>query len=270
MLAPLLAILAGLGIGWLDVHATGVQGPLLLLMLAAFAISLLSRSPAWIVAFAVAIGLPLAHLIASAAGLDGNAQWGMLIALVPALLAAFGGKGVAALIGVTSSALSPAIDPALLRSRWFVRAASPAQLLGVALLGCSMAGALPVYATAVARDQPATWWVTTWWQITSLLAWAVAAPLILRTWRRLRPLAADGVTPLEIASHATIVVLIAVAHAIVLPLLTLALFVPLGDGGVVRAATWTFAAYLPVDALTYSSIYFAMCCEGRKTTAGGT
>jgi two-component system LytT family sensor kinase len=254
MPATLLALLAGLGIGWLDVHATEVQGPLLLLMLAAFIIALLSRSPAWRVALAVSLGLPLAHLIANAMGSGGTPQWGMLIAVVPALLAAYGGKGVATLLGSTTSALSQEADPPSVTAAWLERPASPAQLLGTALLGCCVVGAVPVYAIAVARGQPNAWWVATWWQVVSFLAWALAAPLVLRLWRRLRRDDADGVTPLEIMTHLSVVSAIAVVHAIVLPLLTLVLFVPLGPGGVVRAATWALAAYLPLDLLTYCLI----------------
>jgi LytS/YehU family sensor histidine kinase len=79
----------------------------------------------------------------------------------------------------------------------------------------------------------------------------LAVPLVLRTWRQLRRTSTHGVAPAEIATHAAIVLGLALLHAAVLPLLTRALFIPLGPGGIPRAATWALAAYLPLDALTY-------------------
>ena len=173
----------------------------------------------------------------------------MLVALVPALIASYSGKGVASLIGATSATLSPEATES---SRpWHRRAASPAWLLGTALFGCAVVGAVPVYATNVARGQPFAWWLAIIWQIISFLAWVLAVPLVLRVWRRLRRDEAHGVVPSEIAAHVAIVAGIALLHAIVLPLVTRALFIPLGPGGIAGAATWALAAYLPLDALTY-------------------
>jgi two-component system LytT family sensor kinase len=242
-----IALLAGLAVGWLDVSASEVQGPLLLLMLAAFAIAFLSRTPAWLVALAVTLGLPLAHLIHG----SGDAQWGMLIALVPTLIASYSAKGVVALIGATSSTLVSPEQRTDNPEAWYERPASTPSLLGAALLGCALVGAVPVYATNAARGQPFTWWLTIIWQILSFLAWVIVAPLVLRTWRHSRRNGIRAVTPSEIATHAAVVVGIAFMHAAALPLVTRLLFIPLGPDGIPAAMQWAFAAYLPLDALTY-------------------
>ena len=253
VLAPFLALLAGLAVGWLDVGASEVQGPLLLLMVAAFAISLLSRAPAWLIAIATTVGLPLAHVIMSLVTGAGDAQWGMLVALIPASLAAYGGKGVASLIATTSGTLVAA-DRETPTLRWYARDTPQAHLLGAALLGCAIVGGVPVYAASVARGQPFAWWLTIVWQIISLLAWALAAPLVLRMWQRVRGTGVQGISPLEISSHAAIVAAIALLHAVLLPIITRLLLVPLGPRGVPGAAVWALAAYLPLDALTYCLI----------------
>ncbi|MEP6732490.1 MAG: histidine kinase [bacterium] len=242
VIAVAFALLAGLVIGWLDLGATDVQGPLLLLMLAAFVLALVTSAPAWLVGVSVAVGLPLAHLIA------GSATWGTLIALVPSMIAAFGGKGIAALMRATSATLAPlaeTLDADASSQRGTQRSASPIWPLASALLGCAAAGAVPVYATSVARGQPFAWWLTIIWQIISFLAWVIAVPFVLRS------VDSKRVTPAGIASHAAIAAGIALVHAGVLPLVTRALFIPLGPGGITGAATWAFAAYLPLDALTY-------------------
>lgn len=92
--ASFLALPAGPAVGWLDVGSR-VQGPLLLLVVAALAISLLSRAPGWAIAIPVVIGLPLAHVIASVGDGRGAPQWQMLVVMILAMLAAYGGKGVA-------------------------------------------------------------------------------------------------------------------------------------------------------------------------------
>ena len=247
------ALVCGLAIGWLDVGASEVQGPLLLLMLATFAIALVSRTPAWLVALAVALGLPLAHMIAYAVNGSANAQWGMLVALAPALIASYSGRGVALLVGATSSTLAPSENAVADDAVWHQRPASAAWLLGAALLGCALVGAVPVYATSVARGQPFAWWLTVVWQIVSFLAWAIAVPLVLRTERPVMR-TGRGVAPAEIAMRSAIVAGIALLHSAVLPLLTRALFIPLGPGGIPRAALWALAAYLPLDALAYGLV----------------
>src|SRR4051812_35607644 len=89
-LAAGLALFSGFLVGWFDVGAGDVRGPLLLFMIAAFAAALISRAPAWLMAVSVAAGLPLAHLVASAFGqAGGDLQPEMLVILVPLAIAAY-------------------------------------------------------------------------------------------------------------------------------------------------------------------------------------
>lgn len=260
-LAALAALCLGLVVGWIDLGATDVQGPLLLLMLASFIVALGSRAPVWIIALAATLGLPLVAIGAWVATGTGDPQWAMLIALVPALLAAFAGRAIGTLIRSTAGSLATAeiiekgnANADIPHGAWHERPAEPAYLVGGALLGCALVGAVPVYATSVARGQPITWWVTTWWQVVSFVAWALAAPFLLRAWRRMRREDGVGVAPAELLVHGTIIACIAATHALVLPLLTRALMVPLGPSGLRGAVTWAFAALLPLDTLTYCLI----------------
>jgi LytS/YehU family sensor histidine kinase len=101
--------------------------------------------------------------------------------------------------------------------------------------------------------------VATWWQLATLVAWAAAAPAVLRAWRATRSAsraggAGRGPTAPELAAHAAAVAAGAAVHALAMPLATRALFVPLGPAGVAGAAAWAFAAYLPLDALAYALV----------------
>ena len=245
-----IAFLAGLAVGFVDLHASAVQAPLLLLMLSAFVVATFSRTRALRIALAVTAGMFVTHVVASMTHGGVGAQWGMLVAILPTYLAALGGKGVAVLLASTSSTLSQSPLAAPDARPWWQRPSPTVRLLASALLGCALVGAVPVYATSVARGQPFAWWVTTWWQIVTFLAWTLAAPLVVNTWKELRR--ADlGVTPRELVAHAGIVAMLAAAHALVLPFLTIVLRVPLGAGGFEGAIPWALAAYLPLDALTY-------------------
>jgi len=132
-------------------------------------------------------------------------------------------------------------------------------LLFSSLLGCAVVGAVPVYATLLARGQPVAWWVTTWWQITTLAGWAMLAPLILALRRRFAVLSgADDGTPItmvELAAHAGIITIAALAHSAILVMFTRLLFVPLGVATTLSAIGWAFAAYFLLDALAYVLIF---------------
>jgi signal transduction histidine kinase len=230
------ALAGGLVIGWLDRSATEVQGPLLLLMAVAFLVALPRLAPTWAVAIATAAGLPIAHIVGHALGDPEGASSGMVIVLVPALIAAYVGSA----IGSAMRSASSLVD------RRF--------LIGGVLIASAALGFGPVYASLLARAQPFPWWVATLWQLVTLVAWAVASPIILRRWQRLER-GDDGlVSAAEITTHVLIVAGIAAAHAIVMPIGTRALFVPLGSAPIATAMIWAFLAYLPLDALTYAAV----------------
>jgi len=248
------ALAGGLVVGWLDRSATEVQGPLLVLMMVAFLVAIPRGAPAWATALATSLGLPLAHIIGHLLGDKNGASWGMLLVVVPSTIAAYVGAGT----GVLMRSASALVD------RRF--------LLGSVILACSVMGVGPVYATLVARAQPFAWWVGTIWQLITLVGWAVAAPLILRAWRTVPSGDERGVPPDELWRQAMIVLGIAVAHAILLPLSTRMLFIPLGTSSFAGATAWAFAAYLPLDALTYVALISAAYVSDadRRSRAAAT
>jgi two-component system LytT family sensor kinase len=234
------ALALGLIVGWTDLSAGAVQGPVLLLMVSAFVLSLAGARPAWLIAVSAALGIPAMHLVAAATGSDGEASWGMLVAIVPGLLAAYGGVAVGWLLHAAADLLG--VDT---RTR-----AQSLPLLTLVIAGCTAVGVLPVWATLNARAQPITWWVTLWWQVVTLVSWAAVTPLLLRTRRSSDP-GTSGVTARWVLHHLALIVTIAVLHSIGLALLTRILMVPLGPAEISGAAKWAFAAYLPMDGLTY-------------------
>ena len=231
--------------------ATEVQGPLLLLMAVAFLVAIPRGAPAWAVAVATFAGLPLAHLIGRTSGDAGSASWGMLIALAPVTIAAY----VGAAIGTAIRSAETLVDRRL--------------LFGAVLIGCSVVGAGPVYATLVARGQPFPWWVTMLWQLVTLVVWAIATPVVLRVWRSVHAEDAGTVRPGQLATHALTVVAIATIHAILLPLATRVLLIPLGTASVAAAIGWAFAAYLPLDLLAYIAVCGAAYASDADRRARG-
>jgi len=237
--AGVIALAGGLAAGVLDLGGGGVQGPALVLMLGAFAGTFAATlvaadAPAWTgVAAAVAsvLGLIAVHARSASAG--------MLVALVPALIAAVAGHAAGAIVRRVGDELPRGT-------------AGSGALLGAALAACAAAGLVPVWATLAARGQPVTAWVALWWQLATLVGWTAAVPWVVR---RARTTALDvparAPTPADAARAAGLVVMAAAAHAAALVALTRLLFVPLGAASTGAAVAWAFAAYLPLDALVY-------------------
>ena len=232
------ALVGGLFVGWLDRSATDVQAPLLLLMTVAFLTAIPRQAPAWAVALAAAAGLPLAHALGRTLGDPAGASWGMLIPAIPATVAAYVGHRV----GVSTRNASGLVDRRM--------------LIGGMLIVCTAAGTGPVYATLVARGQPLAWFVTTIWQLATLTAWSIAAPFLIRMWQR-AVVAADAGWGSGLTRHAPVVLGFAVAHALLLPLVTRGLFIPLGSTTFAGAIGWAFIAYLPLDTLAYVAVWGA-------------
>jgi len=207
-------------------------------MTVAFVTAMPRRAPAWAVALAATAGLPIAHALGRALGDATGASWGMLIAAVPTTIAAYVGHGV----GVSTRSASGLVDRRI--------------LIGGMLIACTVAGAGPVYATLVARGQPFAWFVTTIWQLVTLVAWSIATPFLIRMWQRTL-VAADAGWSKEIARHTLVIVAVAVAHGLVLPLITRGLFIPLGGATLPSAIGWAVIAYLPLDALAYVAVWGA-------------
>jgi hypothetical protein len=207
-------------------------------MTVAFLTAIPRQAPAWAVAVAVTAGLPIAHALGRALGDATGASWGMLVAAIPATIAAYVGHGV----GISTRSASGLVERRI--------------LIGGMLIACTVAGTGPVYATLVARGQPFAWFVTTIWQLTTLVAWSIATPFLIRMWQRTL-VTADAGWSNELGRHALIIVGVAVAHALFLPLITRGLFIPLGSATFASAIGWAGVAYLPLDALAYVAVWGA-------------
>ncbi len=217
------ALVAGMLVGWLDLSAGDVQGPLLLLMAASFAVAFSSRLPGWLVGALVFAGLPLVMAI------GGVPQWAVAIALLPSIGAAYAGRLAGTL--VSSAARGGAIDR---------------ELLGGALIACALLGAVPVYATLVARGQRLAWWITILWQVMTFAGWILLTPFIIRG---ARAAIARAAAPAAIAAQVATVTGLAVVHAAILMAISRALFVPVTVTP--EAIAWSAAGYVPLDALVY-------------------
>ena len=97
-----LAFVAGFLPGWIDLRAVGVQGPVLVLMIVNFALTLPGRAPVLLVAFASWLAMPVAHAVVLH---EFNAL--MVVAIVPALIAGGGGRIFGSLLDTAAAQLEP-------------------------------------------------------------------------------------------------------------------------------------------------------------------
>ena len=104
-IALLVAIVAGLVIGWLDLGSSEVQPIVALLLVAGGILGLVARRGAWLVAIVLGLGVPAVHAILWLTGRPPAypmaAPWSVLIAMIPAAI------GVAAGAGVRGAARGP-------------------------------------------------------------------------------------------------------------------------------------------------------------------
>jgi hypothetical protein len=132
----ILAFSGGCAAGWIDLSATASQGPALVVMLVAFALTLPGRAPVTLVSLFTALGLPVVHVAAhSPVGFD------VVVVLIPALIGAVGGRVRGRLLATTASRLaSEPVQPDL---AWNERPLSTRFLLAVGIVAIA-AGGLPV------------------------------------------------------------------------------------------------------------------------------
>ncbi len=99
--AVVLAIVAGLVIGWLDLGANEVQPIVALLLVAGGILGLVARRGAWLIALVLGLGVPAVHAMLWLAGRPqpepSVPPFAVLIAMIPAALGVAAGAGVRAL-----------------------------------------------------------------------------------------------------------------------------------------------------------------------------
>jgi two-component system LytT family sensor kinase len=247
----LLAFAGGCAVGWADAHATNAQGPALVLMLLAFALTLPGRAPVILVAVASATALPAVHAVL---GGFGNSNLGDLLILIPAFIGAGGGRLAGSLLDTAARRLAEA--SAQSDTRWIERPVTTRFILAVALVVIAVAG-LPS-ATAALRgiNHVAPSWVAMVWEIMTLLGWIGLTPLLLAdrplAWRATRG-GATGLTPADVATHLLLVGILSALHAAIIVALSGLLFIPLTPDWHTLALT-AFTIYVPLDLLAYLSI----------------
>jgi signal transduction histidine kinase len=250
--AIFVGIVVGGVIGWLDLSATEVQGPLLLIMVAAFILGMSGRVAPWLAGIVIGLGMVGTHLIAWAVGAASDSGIGSIIAVAPAIGAAYGGRFMRALVERAAESLpygrvaaEPEIGAATLP--WYATRAASRSLLGAILIGSAVVGFPVVYQALLASGQRNSWWVATIWQITTLVDWILLTPLITsKAEQRTAAPSADS-----LATTTLQVVLFAFAHAAGLMILSRILMIPPGDAGAVSQLGHAFGAYLPLDAVTF-------------------
>lgn len=251
-----IAIISGLAagtlIGWLDLSATEVQGPLLLAMLAAFILGMSGRVVPWLAGIVIDLGMVGAHVVAWAIGAMGDSGLGSIIAVAPAIAAAYGGRLMGSLVERAAESLpygraatDPTAGDAILP--WYATRAASRTLLGAILISAAVIGLPVVYQALLASGQRNSWWVAAIWQIITLIDWILLTPLIIRKaeQRTVAP-SADS-----LATTSLLVVLFALAHAVGLLILSRILVIPPGDAGTISQLGHAFGAYLPLDAVTF-------------------
>jgi hypothetical protein len=243
-----IALAGGAAIGWVDSTSTEVQGSVLLLMLLNFGLTIPGRAPIALTALASAAGLPLVYALRLHA-------WnpGMVIAVVPAFIAAGGGSLFGRLLDIASSQLVERDVPAGVAP--FARPLSLRFVLGSALVAIAIAGIWSVRASLAEVDSPVALFLSLVWQTMTLVGWTALAPVILRQRPRVGSTGEDttGLTASDVALHVAIVLALTTVHAAAIVGATAALSIPITPGWPEMART-AFASYLPLDAAAYLTI----------------
>lgn len=255
----ILAFCGGALAGQADLAARAVQGPALLLMVTNFALTLPGRAPVLLIALCSWIAMPAVH-----AFVTHEINPGIVIALVPALVAAAGGSLAGKLLDTTANKLTGesgaprAAEPSMLPTR---------AVLAVALLCIGAIGIAPTRDLLAAVGHPVSAWLATIWQVLTLLGWIVCTPMVLLLGRS--PDESSTVTSIDLVRHVVTIVALAAIHATLLVTITRALLIPMtpSAAALIRVAA---TVYLPLDALTYIAIVslsFASDAERHRRDA---
>lgn len=249
-------IVAGALIGWLDLSATEVQGPLLLIMLGAFILGMSGRVAPWLAGIAIGAGMVGTHLIAWAVGAASDAAFGSIIAVAPAIAAAYGGRLMGALVGRAADSLpygrvTPERESSEPSLPWYAEKGASRGMLAAILCGTAVIGFPVVYHALLVAGQPIAWWVAIVWQIVTLAGWIILTPVVIAH----REGKADSLTAESIATTLAQIVGLAMVHAIALVVLTRILLIPPGDQDMFVRIGHAFAAYLPLDIVTFVLVW---------------
>jgi signal transduction histidine kinase len=241
----LLALTGGCAAGWIDLSATAPQGPALVVMLVAFALTLPGRAPVTLVSLVTALGVPVVHAAArSPVGLD------VVVVLIPAFIGAVGGRVSGRLLDSTASRLEyERVQPDL---AWNQRPLSTRFLLAVGIVSVAAGGFPAVVVSLRAAGNPLPWFLGTVWQIMTLLGWIGLAPLVLRRGNAAPHglESATGLRPWDLLWHVSLVMALCGIHAIAVVALSSVLRFPLVPGwnALIAAAA---VVYVPLDLLAY-------------------
>jgi hypothetical protein len=104
LIVPIAVSLAAI-VGWLDYHASEVQGTVLVIIVITAILSFAAPSHAWISALIMGLSIGGTYVVARAMGIPPtypvNTPWSTLIALIPAAIGA--GCGVAARVALRTA-----------------------------------------------------------------------------------------------------------------------------------------------------------------------
>jgi signal transduction histidine kinase len=259
-----MAFAAGFIPGRIDLRSVGVQTPVMALMIVNFALTLPGRAPVLLVAFASWFALPVTHAIALH-----TFNPAMAIGLIPALIAAVGGRIFGSLLDTAAAQLeSPeSIGP------WYHRPLPTRFLLATSLTFIAAFGVfiLDGLLPSLSLRLPIGW-LSMAWMIMSLLGWIAVAPLILRERPLLRSFAdgdAPGLRPLELMAHVLIIVVLGVVHTAGVFGASVLLAFPVLDHAR-ELVPVLFRVFLPLDFMAYLSILalgFASDVERHRRAA---
>jgi signal transduction histidine kinase len=192
------------------------------------------------------------HLIAWAVGVSSDAGFGSIIAVAPAIGAAYGGRLMGALVGRAADSLPygrltperQLSEPSL---PWYAERGASTGLLAAILCGTAVIGFPVVFQALRVAGQPITWWVAIIWQIVTFAGWIILTPVVIAH----REAKGEALTAGSVATTLAQIVGLAMVHATFLVLLTRILLIPEGDQEAFKRIGHAFAAYLPLDIVTF-------------------
>ena len=239
-----IALALGCAAGWFDRSGAAMQASALVVMLAAFVLTLPGRAHALLTAAGVGVGTALVS----------GAFSGLPVMLILALVGAAGGQLAGAVLGYAAAPLDASATPTELS--WPMRPASSRFLLAVALSTVALTGAPTTIGALIATGHPAARWLGIVWQIMTLVGWIAFTPLVLR--RRTAKNSPEtatrsGLRPIDLATHLLTVFGLTALHIMLMIGITGALFIPLVPSAL-RLAQAATTVFLPLDFLAYLAI----------------